>query len=209
LEATESAQLGGDGAGEVVDAEVELGEAGKGGELARYLPAQGVVVEVEAGEGREHGDRGRDGAGEPLPLERDGGDPAAGVAGDALEVVAAAAGVAAARPRGQSAPRRVQRRLQLHQRVQLGVARGRGGGGGGGAEEQEREEGATGRHGARRGTGGRVAGASSWRCRAWGVGIRRFIEGVCGKRKWSGGEKLEKWKGVWMDNKKGGGLSGL
>jgi hypothetical protein len=209
LEATESAQLDGDGAGEVVDAEVELGEAREGAELARYLPAQGVVVQVEAGEGREHGERGRDGASEPLPLERDGGDPAAGVAGDALEVVAAAAGVAATRPRGQSAPRRVQRRLQLHQRVQLGVARGRGGGGGGGAEEQEREEGATGRHGARRGTGGRVAGASSWRCRAWGVGIRRFIEGVCGKRKWSGGEKLEKWKGVWMDNKKGGGLSGL
>jgi hypothetical protein len=169
LEATESAQLDGDGAGEVVDAEVELGEAREGAELARYLPAQGVVVQVEAGEGREHGERGRDGASEPLPLERDGGDPAAGVAGDALEVVAAAAGVAATRPRGQSAPRRVQRRLQLHQRVQLGVARGRGGGGGGGggAEEQEREreEGAPGpgRHGAgaRRGTGGTWEGGWS------------------------------------------------
>ena len=152
LEATESAKLDGDGAGEVVDAEVELGEVRKAAELARYLPAQVVVVQVEAGESREHGDGGRDGAGEPLPLERDGGDPAAGVAGHALEVVPAAAGVAAARPRGQRAPRRVQRRLQLHQRVQLGIAGGRGGGcggRGGGAEEQELEEGAPGRHGRR------------------------------------------------------------
>jgi hypothetical protein len=95
LEATESAELDGDGAGEVVDAEVELGEVGQAAELARYLPAEVVVVQVEAGESREHGDGGRDGAGEPLPLERDGGDPAAGVAGDALEVVPAAAGVSA------------------------------------------------------------------------------------------------------------------
>lgn len=154
MEATESAELDGDGAGEVVDAEVELGEVGQAAELARYLPAEVVVVQVEAGESREHGDGGRDGAGEPLPLERDGGDPAAGVAGDALEVVPAAAGVTAARPRGQRAPRRVQRRLELHQRVQLRIARGREGrrgGGSGGAEEQEREEGAPGRHG-----GGRV-----------------------------------------------------
>jgi hypothetical protein len=137
LQGAEATELDGDAPGQVVDAEVELGEAGQLAELARHLPAEAVVVEVEAGEAGQHGERGRDGAREPLPLQRDGGDPAAAVARDALEVVpAAAARVAAARPRGQRAARRVQRRLQLHQRVQLRVPPG----GHGGAEEQEGED---------------------------------------------------------------------
>ena len=45
----------------------------------------------------------RKAAGEPLPLERDGGDPAAGVAGHPLEVVPSASGVAVARLDGSSA----------------------------------------------------------------------------------------------------------
>ena len=139
MEAAEPAELGGDGAGQFVDAEVELSEVREAGELPRDVPAEVVVVEVEAGEAREHGERGRDGAGEPLPLQRDGGDPAARVAGDALEVVPAAAGVAAARPRGERAARGVQRRLEFHEHVHLRAARGRRLRGGGRGEEQEQE----------------------------------------------------------------------
>ena len=104
MEAAEPAELDGDGPGQVVDAEVELGEVREAAELPRDVPAEVVVVEVEAGEAREHGERGRDGAGEPLPLQRDGGDPAARVAGDSLEVVPAAAWVAAAHPRASARP---------------------------------------------------------------------------------------------------------
>lgn len=98
LEAAESTELDGDAPRQVINAEVKLGELRKPTELRGNGTTQVVVVEVEAGEAGEHGDGGRDGAGEPFPLERDGGDPPATVAGDPLEVVPAAARVAAARP---------------------------------------------------------------------------------------------------------------
>jgi hypothetical protein len=64
------------------------------------------------------------------PQQRDDGDRPTSVTGDALEVVPAAARVPAAHPRRQRwrSPQRVQHRLELHQRVRLGIAgAGRGG----------------------------------------------------------------------------------
>lgn len=67
LQGGHGGDLGRDGPGEVVDVEVEVGEAGEGGELAGERAGEAVVVEVQPRERREPGDGGRERPGEPFP----------------------------------------------------------------------------------------------------------------------------------------------
>lgn len=126
LQGGHGGDLGRDGPGEVVDVEVEVGEAGEGGELAGERAGEAVVVEVQPRERREPGDGGRERPGEPFPLQRDVGDgPRGAVARHALEPAAAfaPARVPPRRPRRQQPPRGVQPRRQVQQRPHLPRAR--------------------------------------------------------------------------------------
>ena len=88
----EVADLCGDGAGEVVVAEVEAGELGEVADLCGDGAGEVVVVQVEAGELGEVADLCGDGAGEVVVAEVEAGN-APVLGGDALPLIERLVGV--------------------------------------------------------------------------------------------------------------------
>lgn len=119
LEARHGPNLHGNASGEIVHVEVEVGQLGEVGDFSRYLPADGIVVQVEPGEALEARDRRRDGAREPLPLQRYVRHLPVLIAGHSLEV--SSARVPFAGPWWEDPVLRIQSRLHLHQRPHLRV----------------------------------------------------------------------------------------
>ena len=105
---------------ERVDIEIEISELSEIGNLPRDRSGEAVVVQVEPGEAPELGQRRRELAGETLSLQRYVGHFVVLVARQALERPVARVSVLS--PRAQNPALRVQRGLDLHQSLELGVA---------------------------------------------------------------------------------------